>query len=183
MKRQLSDALILDFAYKYVTNENARQAALSVGYPEKSATRMGYYLSHKPEVVEKINKIRADLFAQAGATPKKRAFVLAARAVTDIRGVASWKGNALKVKDSADLSDAEAAAIKEVKMDRSTTTKGKGKDKTVTVYETISLKMYDGIAAEDLITRKLGEIPKEPQQPINIPILVIHSKAENYHGA
>lgn len=143
---------------------------------------MGYYLTHHPKVVEKIKKIEADLFAQAGASPQKRAFVLASRAVIPITQVCAWEGNTLMIKDSKELTPAEAAAIKKVKMERKTTTKGKGEDRTVDVIETMSIEMYDGIAAEELIARESGEIPREPQAPVNVPILVIHSHAGPSNG-
>lgn len=110
----------LRFVDEYLRDLNPRAAAERAGY----AAAVGYNLLYKPEVAEAIRQAQAERARRTGLSVDQVVRELAAIAFADVRNVVSWTTPEdmgeearcrVRVKDSARVDEATAAAIREVR--------------------------------------------------------------------
>ncbi|MGH7073520.1 MAG: terminase small subunit [Stellaceae bacterium] len=102
------------FAQEYLVDLNATQAAIRAGYKESAANRAGWRLLRLPGVAEAI---AASMAARAERTRVSADRVLleyARLAFADMRTFAEWGPQGMKLRPHTALSDADAAAVKEL---------------------------------------------------------------------
>jgi phage terminase small subunit len=102
------------FVQEYLIDCNAKQAAVRAGYSARHAAQRGYRLRRTPAVARAI--------AEAQAARAERTLVSADRVVTELAKVAfgdprrlvSWGPEGIALRESSNLSEAEAALVSEI---------------------------------------------------------------------
>lgn len=102
------------FVEEYLVDLNATQAAVRAGYSKKTARQVGAENLTKPVIRAAIDEAQKARSERTGITATKVLQEYAHIAFADIRRVVKWEGNTLTLKDSRELSEADAAAISEV---------------------------------------------------------------------
>lgn len=148
------------FCVEYLIDLNGTQAAIRAGYAESGARTEAARLLADADIVEELNRLRADIAAKTGITPERILQEYQRIGFHDIRKAVKWKSNLLTevtdpdtgeaagvyqnsvaLVDSDDLDDDTAMAISEIKMD------SRGG---------LSIKMHDKKAALDSMAKHLG---------------------------
>lgn len=138
------------FVKEYLIDINATQAAIRAGYSRKTAKEQAARLLSHVNVQAAIQKKMTQRGKRTEVTADRVILELARIAFGDLRGVAEWGDKGLTLKNSANLSDDDAAAISEV---AETTTKDGG---------TLRVKRHDKVKALELLARHLGLLdPKD----------------------
>lgn len=132
------------FVEEYLVDLNATQAAIRAGYSAKRASEIGYQLLQKTTVQQAIQAHQRERSARTGITADRVLQEIARVAFADPRAVMSWGPGGVALRDSAELSDAEAAAVAEV----SETWSENGGSRKV--------KMHDKIAALEKLAKHVG---------------------------
>lgn len=132
------------FVEEYLIDLNATQAAIRAGYSEKTAYSQAERLLRNVEVQSAIVEAKSNRSDRTKITQDRVLKELSRIAFGDIRQVMSWDNEAVTLKSSDELSDADAAMVSEV-------------SQTVTATGgTIKLKVHDKMKALELAGRHLG---------------------------
>lgn len=102
------------FVQEYLVDLNATRAAVRAGYSIESARFIGAENLTKPNIVEAIAEAMHRRSERTEITQDKVLRELAAIGFSSPRDVMSWSDDGVRVKDSAELTDAEAAIVSEV---------------------------------------------------------------------
>ena len=132
------------FIQEYLIDLNATQAAIRAGYSKKTAKQIGQENLTKPDVKKAIDEAISERWKRTEITQDRVLKELARIAFADPRNVFEWGPGGVTLRDSASLSDDDAAAVAEVSQtitDSGGSTKG---------------KMYDKQRALELLGRHLG---------------------------
>lgn len=132
------------FVAEYLCDLNATQAAIRAGYSQKTAARIGVELLNKTQVAEAIQKAMKRREKRTEVSQDRVVAELARVAFGDLRGAVTWGPGGVKLVDSQDLTDDEAAAIAEVS---ETVTKDGGSTR---------IKRHDKVKALELLGRHLS---------------------------
>lgn len=132
------------FVEEYLVDLNATQAAIRAGYSAKTAASIGEENLRKPEIQFAIQAAMKARQQRTEITQDQVVAELAKVAFGDPRTVMAWGPDGVKLKDSATLTDAEAAFVSEVS---ETTTEHGG---------SLKLKTNDKLKALELLGRHLG---------------------------
>ena len=155
------------FIEEYLIDLNGTRAAIRAGYSEKTARSIAAENLSKPDIIEALNRRRAELSKTLEVTPERVLKEYARIGFADIRKAVRWKSNVLAAYvdpdsdgepagvhvndvefiDSDDLDDDTACAIAEVAKD------AKGG---------IRLKFHDKKGSLDSIARHLGMFEGKP---------------------
>jgi len=132
------------FVAEYLVDLNATQAAVRAGYSRKTASRIGPELLGKTCIAQAIAAAQSRRAARSGITAERVVKELARIAFADPRRVFTWGADGVTLRDSAGLTDDEAAAVSEV-------------SQTVTdTGGSIRAKMHDKVKALELLSKHLG---------------------------
>ena len=143
MARKLTDKQAA-FVAEYLVDLNATQSAIRAGYSERTAYRIGAELLQKTSVAEAIAAGQAKRAQRVEITADRVVAELAKIAFADPRDLMEWGPNGVRLKDSADLTEEQAASVAEVS---ETTTKDGG---------SLRLKKHDKVKALELLGRHMG---------------------------
>lgn len=147
------------FVEQYLVDLNATQAAIRAGYSRRSARAIGQENLTKPDVQAAITAAQQARSERVSVTADRVLEELAALAFTNLRDVATWGAEGgLDLRASDDLAPAEAAALREVKLTRTTY---RNKDGGETERETREVKMHDKLQAVVQIGKHLGMWPSK----------------------
>jgi phage terminase small subunit len=102
------------FVEEYLVDLNATQAAKRAGFSAKSAGDRGWKLLRTPEVAAAIEAAQAKRAERTRVSADKVVTELAKVAFGDPRRLFSWGPGGVVLRDSADLTEAEAALVSEV---------------------------------------------------------------------
>jgi Phage terminase, small subunit len=102
------------FVNEYLIDLNATQAAIRAGYSVKTADVIGLQLLRKTTVQEALQRRQRDREVRTEITQDKIVNALAKIAFSDPRKVMTWGPNGVVLKDSASLTDDDAAMVAEV---------------------------------------------------------------------
>ena len=139
------------FVQEYLIDLNAARAAIAAGYSKKTAKQIGQENLTKPDVKKAIDEALAERGKRTEITQDRVLKELARIAFTDPRSVFEWGPGGVTLKDSASLSDDDAAAVAEVSQ---TITESGG---------SIKAKMYDKQRALELLGKHLGMFVEKKQ--------------------
>lgn len=137
------------FVDAYLINGNGAQAAIQAGYSRGSAKVTASRLLTDANVQAALQQAQQEAARSAGVTHARIIQELAKLAFTDITQVVSWKGRRLTLKDSADLTPAQAAAIVEITEHETPFTK------------TLKVKLYSKASALESLLKCLQAIDLE----------------------
>lgn len=132
------------FVQEYLIDLNATQAAIRAGYSAKTAKSLGQRLLTYADVKKAVEEALAERGKRTEITQDRILRELARIAFADPRNVFEWGPDSVTLKDSASLSDDDAAAVSEVSQ---TITESGG---------SVKGKMYDKQRALELLGRHLG---------------------------
>lgn len=141
------------FVSEYLKDLNATQAAIRAGYSQKTADRIGPQLIGKTWVREAIEAAQKRREKRTEITQDRVVQELARIAFGNSRSVMSWTASGMRLRNSDDLTEDEAAIVSEV---RETTTKDGG---------SMALKTHDKLKALELLGKHLGMFEKKPEDP------------------
>ncbi|MDY0258495.1 MAG: terminase small subunit [Desulfovibrio sp.] len=133
-----------EFVRQYLVDLNATQAAIRAGYSEKTAYRIGAELLQKTSVANAVATAQAKREQRTEITQDRVVAELAKIAFGSARDVMEWGPDGVILKDSAELTDDQAAGVAEVS---ESTTKDGG---------SLKLKRHDKVKALELLGRHLG---------------------------
>jgi phage terminase small subunit len=132
------------FVDEYLIDLNATQAAIRSGYAPRSAAKRGSLLLADAVVRQAVDAAIALRSRRTGITQDQVLREYVRLAFSDLRQVASWGPDGLRVLPSAVLDDDSAAALAEV---HETRTSAGG---------TVRLKLHEKKGALDALARHLG---------------------------
>ena len=132
------------FVEEYLVDLNATQAAIRAGYSEKTAAEQGYDNLRKPQLAEAIQAAQESRSKRTEITADRVLEELAKVGFANAGDYFDWGPEGIGVKDKAELSAEQQAAVAEVS---ETTTQTGG---------TVRLKLHDKIGALEKIGRHLG---------------------------
>ena len=132
------------FVQEYLIDLNATQAAIRAGYSPGSAARYAIELLNKTHVAEAIKKAMQERNRRVEISQDRILEELARIAFGDLRDAVTWGKEGVKLKESAELTEDQAAAISEV---GETVTKEGGSTR---------IKRHDKVKAIELLMRHKG---------------------------
>lgn len=143
-----SDSLISPrrrrFVEEYLVDLNAAQAAIRAGYAPRSAAKRGSVLLGDPRIREAVSAAMRQRSERTGITQDQVLREYARLAFSDLRQVAIWGPDGLRVLPSTALDDDSSAALAEV---HETRTSAGG---------TVRVKLHEKKGALDALARHLG---------------------------
>jgi len=102
------------FVEEYLVDLNATQAARRAGYSAKSAAGRGSRLLRSPAVAAAIEKAQDQRAARTQVSADRVVTELAKVAFGDPRRLFSWGPGGIELRESSELTEAEAALVSEV---------------------------------------------------------------------
>ena len=102
------------FVEEYLVDLNAARAAKRAGYRAKWAASRGYHLLRSPAVAAAVTKAQARRAARTQVSADRVVTELAKVAFGDPRRLLSWGPDGVVLRDSSELTEAEAALVSEV---------------------------------------------------------------------
>lgn len=132
------------FVEEYLIDLNASAAARRAEYSPKRADAIGFNLLRKAEIQSAIEAAQRERSARTGITADRVIQEIARIAFADPRTVMTWGPDGVQARDSAELTDDEAAAVSEVSQ---TVTKDGG---------SMRVKLHSKTDALDKMCRHLG---------------------------
>lgn len=145
------------FCQEYLIDLNATQAAIRAGYSEKTAYATGHENLRKPDIQERLSKLRKGLEENTEVTQERIIKELSRIAFLDIRKFFNEDGS---LKQITELDDDTAAAI--AGMDVSVLTKlGNDNSKEVLKEFVKKIKSVDKKGALELLMKHLGMMANE----------------------
>lgn len=104
------------FVEEYLVDLNGARAYRAAGGGHSGAKQNAHKLLQRPDVQAAIQKRQAELREETGVRQVRVLQELAALAFSDLRKVAQWGPNHVKVRSSRSIDDMAAAAISEIRM-------------------------------------------------------------------
>lgn len=132
------------FVREYLIDLNATQAAIRAGFSKKSAARYAVELLNKTHIAEAIKRAMQERNQRVEISQDRILEELSRIAFGDLRDAVTWGPAGVNLKESADLTDEQAAAIAEV---GETVTKDGGSTR---------IKRHDKVKALELLMRHKG---------------------------
>ena len=102
------------FVAEYLVDLNATQAAIRAGYSAKTANEQGARLLTNVSVAAAIAEAQAERAQRTEISQDRILDELASIAFGDLRDVVAWGENGVTLRDSAELTPEQAAAISEI---------------------------------------------------------------------
>jgi phage terminase small subunit len=102
------------FVEEYLVDLNATYAAKRAGYAPRSASTTGYRLLQRPVVAAAVAKAQRKRAARTRVSADRVVTELAKVAFGDPRRLLSWGPEGVVLRDSSELTEAEAALVSEV---------------------------------------------------------------------
>ncbi len=109
------------FVEEYLVDLNATAAAKRAGYAARSATTRGYRLLQNPAIAAAVAKAQDKRTARTQVSADRVVTELAKVAFGDPRRLLSWGPGGVVLRDSSELTEAEAALVSEVSETRTAT--------------------------------------------------------------
>lgn len=159
------------FVSEYLVDLNATQSAIRAGFSQKTARAQGQRLLTNVDIANAIAAAQAKREKRTEITQDRVVQELARIAFGNIRSVMSWTASGMRLRNSDDLTEDEAAIVSEV---RETTTKDGGSR---------TLKTHDKLKALELLGKHLGMFEKKPEDPeaeevAGIEVRVVNGRRE-----
>lgn len=137
------------FCLEYLIDLNGTQAAIRAGYSQNTARAIAFENLTKPDIVEELNRLRADIVKKTKITPERILQEYARIGFSDVRKTITASGT---LKNPHEWDDDTAAAIAGVEV--VTRTSGYGDDAEIEYVHKI--RHWDKKAALDSMAKHLG---------------------------
>jgi phage terminase small subunit len=132
------------FSQEYIIDLNGKQAAIRSGYSEKSAEVTASRLLSNVNVKARIAQLMAERAKRCEVKQDDVITELKHLGFSDMRNLAEWNSVLVKLKDSSEISDADAACVESVSQ---TVSKDGG---------SLSIKLHSKTKSLELLARHLG---------------------------
>lgn len=158
------------FCEEYVIDLNATQAAIRAGYSEKTSYSVGQENLKKPEIQKYLSELMLEREKRTEVTQDMVVNELRRIAFGDLRSAVTWGPRGVTIRDSAELTDDEAAAIAEV-------------SETVTSFGgSTKIKRHDKLRALELLGKHLGMFRDKPVETNDDPLEGLVAAIERERG-
>lgn len=144
------------FVEEYLIDLNAAAAARRAGYSPRRSEMIGYENLTKPYIQAAIEAAQRERSARTGITADRVIAEIAKIAFADPRKVMTWGPCGVVLRDSAELTDDEAAIVSEV---AETRTESGG---------SVKVKLYSKLDALEKLARHVGVYNHETSKDIVI---------------
>jgi len=148
------------FVAEYCKDFNATQAAKRAGYSERTAGQTGHENLKKPEIQDAVREAVEGYLQKAQITTERVFEEYRRVAFSTITGFLSFGPNGVTWKDSAELTEEDAACIAEV----SETVSEGGR--------TRRFKLHNKLSALGDLAKIMGMFPKEGAAPVSVNVSV-----------
>ena len=135
------------FVSEYLVDLNAARAAVRAGYSQKSAGKYGPQLLLNPAVAGEVRQAMAEREGRIKITQDHVVEELARVAFGDLRELADWGPEGLRLKASGKLTVAQAALVCEV---------AEGSGRGASGAGVLRIKRHDKLKALELLGKHLG---------------------------
>jgi len=132
------------FCQEYIIDLNETQAAIRSGYSEKTAGQQGARLFKDVNIKARIDQLLAERAKRCEVRQDDVIAELKRLGFSDMRNLAEWNSVQVKLKDSSELSDSDAACVESVSQ---TVSKDGG---------SLSIKLHSKTKSLELLARHLG---------------------------
>jgi len=161
------------FIREYLVDLNASAAARRAGYSHKTAGIIGFENLEKPKIKAAIDAAMKARAKRTEITQDRVLEELARIGFADVRDLIEWDEEHASFVPSGDLSDADAAAISEVRAE-TTRTHGSGGEVSESQVK-LRLKTYDKLSALEKLGKHLGMFDESlnlrtPDGPLEITV-------------
>ena len=102
------------FVREYIVDNNATQAAIRAGYSEHTAKEQGSRLLTKVHIARAVSKAQDERARRTEVTADRVVLEYARLAFSDISDLVTIEGGAVKVRDTAELTEDQRVAISEI---------------------------------------------------------------------
>lgn len=102
------------FCQEYAKSLHQTNAAIKAGYSKESASEQASRLVRNPQVIKRLNQIIGQRTRRYEVSAERILKELARVAYSDITNYVTFNESGVRIKESSDLSPAQAAAIQEV---------------------------------------------------------------------
>lgn len=140
---------------------------------DSTVWRKAAELMDNGKVSARLAELRAVVAERSQVTIQQVIEELAAIAFTDLRDVVSWDGDTVILKDSAELSPAAAASVREVKQTRTVT---RGKDDYEQIRDQREIKLHDKVQALKLLGTHLGMFVERVEHDVSGNVVIMHTR-------
>ena len=141
------------FVEEYVKDFNATQAAIRAGYSPDTAYSIGHENLSMPDIAAAIALAKAERLKRVHMSADEVLADLAEISRTTFRDLVEWDGDRATLKPSAELTEAQAKAVRRVRIKR-TVHRQRGGGETETVETDVEL--HDAVRTRELIARHVG---------------------------
>jgi len=150
------------FCQEYVKDYNAKQAAIRVGYSEKTAKEIGCENLTKPNVSARIDSLRADIYKRNKVTVDEIVNGLGEMFRVDTTEIFKEDGS---LKPLSEMTPRARKAIKNIKIQEYAYDDGSKSEKR-------TIELHDKLSAVEKLMKHLGGYEKDNQQQMgNITIV------------
>jgi len=132
------------FCKEYVVDFNGTQAAMRAGYSKRTARGQASQMMNKPRIQEELNRVINKMAERNEITQDMVLKELIRLGYSDVSNYVEWGGSSYKLKESAQLTKEQTAAISEVSVHKS---RDGG---------SIRFKLHDKKGALELLGKHLG---------------------------
>ena len=151
------------FVSEYLVDYNGGAAAVAAGFSKKTSYVQASRLLRNAKIRQAINEGQRLRSLRLGITADRIAVELANIAFADLRDIVSIEGGQMRVKDTAELTRQQSAAISEI----SETNSG------------LRVRMHSKVAALENLGKQLGLIDQVPVTQITTTEIVIRTREES----
>ena len=151
------------FVAEYLVDCNGTAAAKAAGFTAKSAHSQANRMLRNAKVRQAVNEGQRLRSLRLGITADRIAVELANIAFADLSDVVTVEGGQVRVRDTADLTRQQSAAISEI----SETNAG------------LRIKMHSKVAALESLGKQLGLIDQVPATQTTTTEIVIRTREES----
>ncbi len=146
------------FVEEYLCDFNATQAAIRVGYSERTAKQQGQRLLTNVDLKAAVDAAIDERNARTRVTADRVLKELARAAFSDMRNYVDWGPDGVKLKSSSELSPDDAAAVTEVS--ESFSENGK----------TLKFKLAHKDSALKLLAQHVGLVGRDDSPSVNVSV-------------
>lgn len=145
------------FVREYLIDSNATQAAIRAGYSEATAKQQGSRLLTNADIVAAVQAGQREIEERAEHTREELEQRLWSIILGDLTDVVAWGPDGLTLTASADLSDAAAQSLRELRFEVTELEEPRDGDEPATVRQIKAvLKQHDPIRAAQLLAKMRG---------------------------
>lgn len=149
------------FCEEYIIDLNATKAAIRAGYSEKTAYSIGQENLTKPEIIERLSELRADISENNGKLIQR---VIDELVKVGFSNIQDYIGQGNTIVDMSEIDENKARAVSSIK--KSLTEFGTPDNPGIKTV--VEFKLWDKISALEKLGRHLGIFEADNKQKSSV---------------